>query len=178
MAHGVFLARGLAVDVDERGVAGQPERAGAQLPLHPREGIVQRVHEDPAHDIHHQHAGAVLGLQQIGAATGRACGIIQWADEARLAGDEDQRLLLVPGVIAQGHAIGAGLDDLPTDGLGDAEAPRRVFAIHHHEIELPVPAQAGQAVEEDVAPGAAHDVADEENPHGVSLSCNRSIRSR
>ena len=49
MAHRHFLARRLGMNVDDDGVAADAQRAGAELALDRREGIVQRIHEDAAH---------------------------------------------------------------------------------------------------------------------------------
>jgi undecaprenyl diphosphate synthase len=44
--------------VDDDGIGAGTERAGGELALHRRERIVERVHEDAAHGIDHQHARA------------------------------------------------------------------------------------------------------------------------
>ena len=46
------------MDVHHDGVGAFAQRAGVKLALHRGEGIVQRVHEDAAHHIDHQHAAA------------------------------------------------------------------------------------------------------------------------
>ena len=73
-----------------------------------------------------------------GAAAGRAGRIVDRADQPRRALDEDQRLLLVPGVIAERDRVGAGVEQLLVDRLGDAEAAGGVLAVDDDEIELPV----------------------------------------
>ena len=65
-------------------------------------------------------------------------------------------------MIAAGHRVGAGVDELLVDRLGDAEAAGGILAIHRDEIEPPVAHQPGQTLEQDGAPAAAHDVADEQ----------------
>ena len=122
------------------------ERAGGELAFDRGERIVERVHEDAAHGVDHERALAVLGVDQGGAAAGRAGGIIDRADQARRALDEDQRLALVPGVIAERDGVGAGLDQLVVDRLGDAEAAGGVLAVDDDQVELPVGDQAGQAL--------------------------------
>ena len=125
------------------------------------ERIVHRVHEDAAHGVDHQRALAVLGVDQGGAAPGRAFRIIDRADQPRRALDEHQRLALVPGVIAERDGVGAGVDQLVVDRLGDAESAGGVLAIDDDEVELPVGYQARQALVDNCPPGAADDVADE-----------------
>ena len=165
MRHGEFLAGRLGVDVDHHGVAAETERTGPDLPLHPGEGIVERVHEHAAHDVHHQDAPPVGDLDQRRAAPGRAGGVVERSDQARLAFDEDERLALVEGVIAERHGIGARVDEIGADGLGDARAAGRVLAVHHHGVERPGRPQARQFRLHCRPAGAAHHVADEQEPH-------------
>ena len=78
-----------------------------------RERIVERVHEDAAHGVDDQHLGAVARLEQRGAAAGRSIRIVERTDELWRALDEDQRLFLVPGVVAERDRVGAGVDEVP-----------------------------------------------------------------
>ena len=66
---------------------------------------------------------------------------IDWADEARLALDEHQRLALVEGMIAEGHGIDADREEFLEQALGEAEAARRILAVDDDEIEPPASAQ-------------------------------------
>ena len=152
MAHGLLLAGRLAMHVDDDGVGAVAQRTGGELAVDRGEGIVERVHEDAAHGVDHQRALAVLGVDQRGAAAGRAGGIVGRADQARRALDEDQRLALVPGVVAERDGVGAGVDQLVVDRLGDAEAAGGVLAVDHDQVELPVGDEAGQPVVHDVRP--------------------------
>ncbi len=72
---------------------------------------------------------------QRGAAAWRALGIVDRPYELRIALDEDERLLLVEGVIAERHRVGAGFDQLLEDRLGDAEAAGGVLAVDDDEVE-------------------------------------------
>ena len=146
------------------------QRAGRELALDRGERIVERIHEDAAHGVDDEHARAVLRLDQRRAAARRAGRIIDRPDQARRALDEDQRLLLVPGVIAERDRVGAGVDEFAIDRLGDAEAAGGVLAIDHDEIELPVANEARQALVDDGPPAAADDIADEENAHRSTAS--------
>ena len=58
--------------VDDDGVGRLAQRTGGKLRLHAGEGIVERIHEDAAHDVDHEHALALSRLVEIGAAA-RAC---------------------------------------------------------------------------------------------------------
>ena len=134
--------------VDDDGVGVAFKRAGGELALDRGEGIVERVHEDAAHDVDDEHARAVSRLDQRGAAPGGAGRKVERADELRRALDEHQRLALVPGMIAAGDDIDAGVDELLVDLLGDAKAAGGVLAVDGDEIELPVADQARQAFEQ------------------------------
>ena len=152
VAEGLLLAGRLGVDVDHDGVGRRPERAGGDLALHGGERIVHRVEEDAAHHVDHQHAGAPLRLDHR-RRRGRACrGDIRRPHQPRLAGDKHQRLALVEAVIAERHRVGAGLEQLVADRLGDAEAAGGVLAVDHDAVEAPALAQAGQVSQTTVRP--------------------------
>ena len=82
-----------------------------------------------------------------------------------MALDEDERLLLVEGMVAERDGVGAGLEQLLQDGLGDAEAAGRVLAVDDDEVERVAPAQAGQRLDNRLAAGAADDIAEKEETH-------------
>ena len=164
-SHRLLFAGRLAVEIDDDGVGAFRQRAGGELAIDRRERIVERVHVDAAHGVDDEHARAVLGLDHGGAAARRAGGIIDRPDQPRRALDEDQRLFLVPGMIAERDGVDAGLDQLAIDRLGDAEAAGRILAIGHDQIELPVAHQLRQALDDDSSPAAADNVADEKNAH-------------
>ena len=73
-------------------------------------------------------------------------------------------------MVAERDDVGAGIDQLAIDRLGDAETTGGILAIDGDEIELPLVDQSRQAIEHDLAPAAAHDVADEKNTHALSTS--------
>ena len=137
MAHGHLLGGGLGVHVDDDGVGHRAQRAGLQLAVDRGEGIVQRVHVHAAQQVDHQDPLAALGLEQLRAAARRVGEgrIVQRPDQPRLAHDVGQRLLLVPGVVAQRQAVGAGVEQLAGGGLGDAEAGGGVLGVDDHELE-------------------------------------------
>ncbi len=151
--------------IDHDRVSRFTKRTGLELAREHRKGVVERRHEDAAERIDDERALAVLGLDQRRAAAGRALRHVGGADEPRGALDEDQRLALVPGMIAERDGVGAGIEQLLIDRLGDAEAAGRVLAIDHDEIERPVPDQSRQMIRDRGAAGAADDVADKQYPH-------------
>ena len=79
-----------------------------------------------------------------GAPLGKLIGLQQ----AVMALDEDERLALVPDMIAGGHHIGAGVEKLGQDLLRDAEAAGGVLAIDHDEIGAIALAQSRQFLDD------------------------------
>jgi hypothetical protein len=167
VAHGRLLAGGLRVDIDDDGVAHGPERAALQLGVDGGEGVVQRVHVHAAERVDHQHALALGRVEEPGAAAGRVrqARVVDGADHPRLAPDVAERLLLVPGVVAERQAVGAGVEQLARGVLGDPEARGGVLAVDHHELETQPPAQARQVLGQAVATRAADDVSEEPDTH-------------
>ena len=78
---------------------------------------------------------------EVRAPPGRAGRKVHRAQQPRLALDEDERLALVPGMVAEGDGIGAGGQELVADRLGDAEAAGGVLAVDDDAIEPPALAQ-------------------------------------
>ena len=84
-----------------------PSGQSAELALDGGERIVERVHENAAHDIDDQEPRAFRALDDRGAPAGRARREIDRPDQARLALDEHERLALIEGVIAERHRVDA-----------------------------------------------------------------------
>ncbi len=162
MAERLFLAGRLGVEIDDRRVAADAQRAGGEFLGDALERIVEGVHEHPAEHIDHQHPRAVGRREHAGAAARRAGGVIGGADQARLALDERERLALVEGVIAERDRVGAGGEEFLADRLGDAEAAGGVLAVDDDEVELPALAKARQLADQRRASGAPDNVADEQ----------------
>src|SRR5262245_20522088 len=161
--HTLFLAGRLTVEVDHDGIGRLAQGTGLELAINSGKGIVARVHEHAAHRVDDERALAVLGVDQRGAAARIVAREIQRPDQTRRALDEDQRLLLIPGVGAKRDDMGAGIEQFPGDGFRDAEAAGRILAIDDDEIERPVLDHAGEVFQDGGAAGPADDVADEED---------------
>ncbi len=82
--------------VDDDRIRAALERTGCQLAVRRRERIVERIHEDAAHQVDQQQARAISSLEQHHAAPRRSGRIIEGTDQPRRALDEDQRLALIP----------------------------------------------------------------------------------
>ena len=120
------------MEIDERGIAGGPERTAFELVLDRRKGIGQRLHLGHAHDIDDQNAAAIAGGEDPAPRPGVPPGSWPAAASCRPL-DEHQRLALVEGMVTKSYDVGAGRDELVMDRLGDAEAPGGVLAIDDHE---------------------------------------------
>ena len=146
------------------------QRTGGKLMLDRGKRIVERLHEDAAHGVDDEHARSVLGLDQGRAAAGRARRIIDRPDHARRALDEDERLFLVPGMIAERHRVDAGIEEFAIDRFGDAEAAGGILAVSDDQIELPVAHKLRQPLKDDGAPAAPNHITDEKDAHFSRLA--------
>ncbi|MCY1300294.1 hypothetical protein D9M70_498550 [compost metagenome] len=62
MAEALLLAGGFRMEIEDNCIRLLAERAGVEDGFRRLEGIVElRMHEDAAHDVGDQHAGAVAG---------------------------------------------------------------------------------------------------------------------
>ncbi len=157
--------------VDDQGVARHPEGTGLELAVDGRERVIERVHVDPAEQADHQHALACGRLEHPGPPAGGVGkpGIVQRAQQPRLAVDEGQGLALVPGMVAERQAVGAGLEQLGGGAFGDPEARGGVLGVHHHELQAQPAAQGRQVPGQPLSPRAPDHVAEEPQPHACSL---------
>ena len=112
IGEGLLLAGRLGMDVDQDGIRRLAEAVLRQTLDGDGEGIVEGIHEQAAHDIHHHDALAVARLEQPDAAAGRAGGKILRAQQSGMAVDELGRVLLVPDMIAGRDDIDAGAVEL------------------------------------------------------------------
>ena len=151
--------------VDDAGITDLLERTGGQLALHRRKWIIERVHHDPAHDIHHQDLLTVRRGEQPGPFAGRAGREIRRPQQRRFTLDKYQRFSLVPGMIAKGDNIGAGIAQRPVNLFGNPETAGRVLTVHDNKISLQTIAQIGKRADIGSPPGLPNDVAEERQPH-------------
>ena len=119
------------------------------------ERIVERVHEQPAHDVDHHDLLAARRLEQVGAPARRAGRKVDRPQQALVLRDIGDDLALVPDVVAGGDAVDARLVQLGADLGGDAEARGGVLAVDHHEIEAELLAQPRHFFDHRVAAGHA-----------------------
>ena len=118
-----------------------PKRMIRQDRLEPGERIVERVHEQPAHQIDDEGAAPIVERVQPPAGAGRGRRKIRRAQDARVAVDIGDQLALVPDMVAGGQDIDAAIVELAADPLGQAKAARRVLGVDDDEIEREIAAQ-------------------------------------
>ena len=75
---------------------------------------------------------------------GAAAGVVERPQDARLLLDEGEHVALVEGMVAEGQAVGAGVEQELRVRGAQAHAAGGVLAVDHHEVEPPVAAQARQ----------------------------------
>ena len=80
-----------------------------------------------------------------------------------------EHVALVEGVVAEGDAVGAGLEQQRGVRRADPDAAGGVLAVHHHEVEPPVAAQPRQVLGDRGPAAPAHHVAEEEKSHAPGL---------
>ena len=153
------------VDQDEMRAAAQPVLA--EFDVERTERVVERVHEQPAHDVDDHDLLPTRRLEQVGAPARRAGGKVDRPQQPLVLGDVGNDLALVPGMVAGGDAVDTGLVELGADLGGDAEARRRVLAVHDHEVEAELAPETRDLLDHRIAAGAADDVATEQNFHAL-----------
>src|SRR6516165_1837862 len=100
------------------------ERTRGELALNSGKRIFERVHEDAGHGVDDQRTRAALCFDQCRTASRSTRRIIDRADQPRRPFDENQRLLLIPGVVAESDRVDPAIDEFTIDRLSDAEAAR------------------------------------------------------
>ena len=138
------------------------------LAQHDGERIVDGRHEDAAHDVDHADRPAVVASRATIAAVARRAGrVVGRPQQPRLGADVVERFLLVPDVVARGHHVDAAVEQLVADLARDAEAGGRVLGVGDDEVDRVAVDEGRQPVLDQVAPGPADDVADEEQSRMV-----------
>ena len=82
-----------------------------------------------------------------------------------MAGNEDKRLPLIPHVVSGCDDVGARVEQVLKNHLGDAEAASRVLAIHNDKVGGNALSKRREYVRDRVPARPAQDVAEKEKPH-------------
>src|SRR3546814_17129867 len=116
--------------VDDDGIdAAAAEPVLLQFAVDRGKRIVERVHEDAAHHLHHQHLAATGHGEYRGAPARRALGVIQRPQQPGVAVDVAQRLALVPGMVAENDGVDAGGVEVIAALVGEAEDGGGMLAV-------------------------------------------------
>lgn len=169
VAHGHLLARCLAMHVDDDGIGHGAERHGIERGIDGLERIDQCLaHEDIALRLDDADAATIWQGIEMGALARRIgrWRIVQRAQEARLALDICHGLALVPGMVAEGEAVGAGTEEIVRDGFGEAKTAGRILGIHDNEIEPQARLEPRQVLQHGSPAGLANDISEKCNLHG------------
>jgi hypothetical protein len=130
------------------------------LRLRRAERIVERLHEDPALDVHHPEPPAVRGGDDRAPAPRGAGGVVRRADQPGAGGVEVRPdLALRPDVVAAGEEIDLGGEELFGRVGGDARPGGRVLGVRDHEVEPLARDEARDEPLHGLPAGLAEDVA-------------------
>jgi len=153
------------MDIDDHSIGRLAHRTSAELVLHGRKRIIERIHENAAHDIDHQHLMAGTGLIKPSPFARYAGGIVARTQNAVLVIDEGQNLALISPMVAGGDAIDPGAKKLIGHRPSQAEAARGIFGIGDDEIGFQDVFQAGELGRNHVPARPPDDVANEQKSH-------------
>ena len=163
IADRLLLTRRLGMEIDEDRIGAAAQRTGRDLIGERGEGIVDGLHEDPAHAVDDEDACIVARLDHRNTASGHARGHVERSDEPFMPVDEHQCLALVEGVIAERHAIYAEIHERFEYRLGDPEAASRVLTIDDDDIGPGALRQLGKIFLKRRAARSPNDIADEKD---------------
>ncbi len=156
---------GFGMEVDKNDVCAQLQGTRRHFALDGLKRIVERIHENASQRVQNQHVCAIGRPVKSGSTSGRARRKIQRAEEAFLTGNENKRIPLIPNMVPGCDHIGARVEQVLENHLGDAKAARRVLAIHDDKIGGETLSKRGERFTDRVPARPAQDVAEEEKPH-------------
>jgi hypothetical protein len=156
------------VEVEDDGIAIAAQAMRVQQLLDLLERIIERIHEQPPHQVDDADLLAFGGWEDAGALARRANREVERPQQARLVADVADRFFLVPDVVAGGDAVHASTEQIVTDFLGDTEATGGVLSVRHHEIDPVIALEARQALDHHIAPRPPYDVTAEQQTHGAT----------
>ena len=133
-----------------------------------RKRIVDGDHEHTAHDIDDADRYATGRSGHVTAIPGNGGREVGRAQQPRLGANVVDRFLAIPDVVARCHDVEAAVEQLIANLACDAEAGRGILNVGDHEIDLVIVADRRQAAPNQLAAGAADDVADEEEANHES----------
>ena len=108
---------------------------GLDLAQGERERVVERGHEDAAHQVQHADGLAGARASDEAAAARHAGGEVGGPQQLRLPRDVVEHFLLVPDVVAGGHHVHAVAEDRIGHVAGDAKAGGGVLDVGDDEVD-------------------------------------------
>ena len=159
-----LFARGLGVKIDEdrRGLDAEVE-FGEEL-FEPGEGVIERIHEEPAHQVDDENA-PLADRMQPPAGTGGSLREVRRAQDAGIALDIGDDFALVPDVIAGGQDIDFGVVKFAAEAFGQAAAGRRVLGIDDDQVEGEPTAQGRHVLFYGLTAGPSDNIATKQDFH-------------
>jgi len=141
----------------------------ADLPqsvLHRDEGRRGGLEEDVARQVDHAE-GLALALDDRRAPPGLGREVVRGAHDVAAGVEVGPELAVAVRVVAQGDRVDAGGEELVGLPRGQPDAARGVLPVRHDEVEPKLLTEGGEQGAHHAPPGAAHDVAHEEDEgHG------------
>ena len=128
-------------------------------------GAVDRLHKQLTKEATHANPGAIAGRHDAPFAAVGFAGIVGGADHVVGRVERGEDFLAAENVIAEGDAIDARGFKLFVNLRSDAGTRGGILGVGDHEVELVRLDKLGNAGDDDFAPGATHDVANEEESH-------------
>ena len=161
-AHGDFFTGRFPVDIDEDAGGFRPHLGNGGIDR--AKGVLQDgLHKSTRLDIDHAHFS--LGrLQHDGAAARSSFRIVERPQEPRLEIEKREDVLLIPDMVAGGDHGNARPEKIDGNLAGDPAAGSGVLSVRHNEIECILFLQFRQSLDDSMAAGLAHDVAQEKDP--------------
>ncbi len=165
MPHRQLFAGRLAVDVDDDGMDVGAEPVRLQRLGDAGERIVERVHEQPRHDVDDQDVSPACRREHGNARPRGRPGIIVRAQNSFLGVEVRDDLALVEDVVAGGDRVRPGIEELVADLGRDAEAAGGVLAVDDDEVERELVAQPGEMLRHHRSARPANHVTANQNTH-------------
>ncbi len=147
-------------------MASTPSRNSPQKLFEPGERIVERVHEEPAHQIDDEDA---LPSDRVEPPPGAGGSLreVRRAQDPRIAVEIGDDLPLVPDVVAGGQDIDFGIVKFAAQAFGQAAARGRVLGIDDDQVDRKLTAQDRHVLFDRLTAGPSDDVSTKQDVHAA-----------
>jgi hypothetical protein len=138
MPHGHLFRCRLGVNLHDCRLNRTAQRMSLQHRLDRTKRIVKRaLHEYLPKHLHHQNPAALCGGKDFRAATRRDLGKVQGPDNSSVLFAKTDHVFLVKSVVAKGHTIGPGGEQVLGMVSSQTGPLRGVFGVHHNKVQPP-----------------------------------------